>query len=724
MKQKKKIINLRLFLIGFIGMIFGILNFYYLLKIILFKRFNFLFVGTCLFLLISIVLCVYCICKFDKRKFTKYSLVFILLFVIGFAFTGIKTNTLMRYKSYDDEVVLSGEIYSHYYNEKFYVVKIKNLTIDGVEANGKAKLFVLYDSQISDELSLGDIVETKTNLNLIPLTVGDKIQFDKYNDTVYSGYVANSNLEIENRKGNFIYSFQERLKVVLDDGLSNQNSDIAYSVLVGDKSELDSDVRDSFSYAGISHVLAVSGLHVGFLVALITFLLNLCRIGRRSRFFITTFILLIYSCLCGFTPSVLRASFMIIILLLAGVLGEEYDGINSLSLAGIIILLISPIQLFSLGFQLSFMCVFMIMTLADKTTRFLVLHNVNSKIATAVSISFCVTLGSSIILANTLHEISIISILSNLIVIPIFSIVYPLLFVLSVLAMIISPLSKLLFVPEVILHFIKIIADWFAGLNFAHFRVFNLGGLLLFVFILFSLVVKYLMINRKIKTPVCSVLFVICLILTIFGTMPIKYDSFALYTNYQYSSNSALITTTSGKTFLIGIDNYNSKTFLTELKLARVDVLVIPDFEVNKIDEYVDFCNEVNVGEILIPKNENFTDRVFKKLAQGVSIRIEDSLSDEIHLRFIKTDSGDVSATFVNINGKNILFTNGITKAKLSNVADSVRIKLDYIVTNKSKYDFADFGITYDKVIHSNKLGFSTNSAISLKNTTKYVLSL
>ena len=551
----------------------------------------------------------------------------------------------------------------------------------------------------------------------------DKIEVAKLsNGTMYSAYAMSSSVVVISDSQGLLEGLRSSLRDTLHDGLTNENANIAYSVLVGDKKELDNSVKDTFSYAGISHILAVSGLHVGFLVLVITFILNLCRVGRRSRFLITSLLLLGYCTLCGFSASVLRASFMTIVLLLSGVVGKEYDGLNSLGLAGIVVLLISPIDLFSLGFQLSFMCVFMIITLADKLGKWLINCNFPDEIAMAISISVCTTIGSSVILANSLYEISLISVISNLIVIPLFSLAYPLLFVFSIIAMIVPIFDILLILPEIILHFIKFVASIFAGFEFAHFRVFNLGWMLVLLFITVSFIVKFFMGRKSTKTIICGVLSILCIICVIIGSIPAKFEKFTLYTNYQYLSNSAVITTGSNKKILVGIDKYSTQNLLTELKINKIDLLVLPDFQINRMDNYLDFLKTIEVKKILIPTNSLFLDAVFEELKSFSEVEIGDSYNCEVVVNFVKSDDV-VCGTELDINSKKLLFTNGITKLKLNKIGE-LDDAYDYVVTNESKYDFKEFGIEYGTIICSNDLNFESNSLISLKNKSLYVLEL
>lgn len=724
MKQKKRLFNLRLFFIGFLGVVCGILAVYQLLNIVLLSKGVAWFVFFAVVFLLMCGLTIFCIAVKDKRKFLKYCLMFVLLFVIGGSVFALRFNSLTKIKSYDGEVEVKGTVSGYYESGSNFVINLKDVSINNESTSGDVVLYIVYDVDIPENLSLGDKVVATTKLSKSSL-VTDEIELERYvNNKVYYGYIMASKLGIVDEKAGLVYGFQEKLKSTLEDGLTNENSSIAYSVLIGDKSELDENVSEIFSYAGISHILAVSGLHVGFLVAIITFILNVFRVGRRVRFVITTIILAMYSLLCGFTPSVLRASFMIFIMLLGGVLGKEYDGLNSLGFSGIMILLIKPLNLFSLGFQLSFMCVFMIITLADCMSRVLLSWHIPSAIASSLSISLCVTIGSSIILANSLNTVSLISIVANLIVIPLFSITYPLLFTISIFAIIMPFLTKLLFLPQILLHIVKMVANFFANVNFAHFKIYNLGYVLLLIFVVFSILAKFFMADEKIKLPINIGLVAICVILVVVGCIPTQFDTFALYTSYQYDGNSAILTTADNKKFVIGIDDNTTSTLLTKLKISTIDALIIPNFEVNKIDDYLEFVKTTKTKELVIPYSPSYVDKIFAPFEGVTNVRVMDLYSNSIDVEFVKTDSDVVCGTVVDINNRRLLFTNGITKVKLNALGDNLDGYVDYIVTNSSKYEFSDYDISYGCLIYSNTLKFSPKVSISLMDKSYYMLEL
>ncbi len=136
------------------------------------------------------------------------------------------------------------------------------------------------------------------------------------------------------------------------------------ALTLGDKSMLADDTRDLFSATGTSHVLALSGLHLGILFSVFNFLV-LARVrSRRSRLCVTALLFVLiwtYAFLAGCPLSLLRAAAMLSLMLVGELLQRSRrSSMNNLSLAAIVLLLADPLALFDVGFQLSFAAVFFI----------------------------------------------------------------------------------------------------------------------------------------------------------------------------------------------------------------------------------------------------------------------------------------------------------------------------------------------------------------------------
>ena len=137
-------------------------------------------------------------------------------------------------------------------------------------------------------------------------------------------------------------------------GLDLDEFTVAYALLCGNSDYMETEIIENFRASGVAHIFAVSGLHIGFFAVILNFITDKLRFNKYVKFFFVVSVLLFYSGVCGFTASSIRATIMTAVMLLAGLIGKKYDGLSSVALAGIIVLLYAPIQLFCVGFQLSF----------------------------------------------------------------------------------------------------------------------------------------------------------------------------------------------------------------------------------------------------------------------------------------------------------------------------------------------------------------------------------
>lgn len=163
----------------------------------------------------------------------------------------------------------------------------------------------------------------------------------------------------------FIYSLQTSFNRMLESHLDGDNLAVAKAIILGDKSMLDSETKNSFSATGAMHVLAVSGLHIGLILQILMEVAKFFSkfISRKKAVLSILILLWIYSILTGFSPSVIRSIFMFTILVLAQFFGKEQNNINSLFFSAFVLLLFQPMFLFDIGFQLSYLAMVGIYTL-------------------------------------------------------------------------------------------------------------------------------------------------------------------------------------------------------------------------------------------------------------------------------------------------------------------------------------------------------------------------
>lgn len=158
---------------------------------------------------------------------------------------------------------------------------------------------------------------------------------------------------------------------LLMSGVDSTNVDFLMALVVGDKSRLPKSLKDEFSDCGLVHLIAVSGLHVGIIYCLLLTLVGEYKDKRKWYVSLAIIVVLwLYSAICGFSPSSLRAVVMMSVIELSSLAKRQSDMGSTLCVAAFIVLLIDPVNIYSLGFWLSFSAVAGIMSFYSVLNRF------------------------------------------------------------------------------------------------------------------------------------------------------------------------------------------------------------------------------------------------------------------------------------------------------------------------------------------------------------------
>ena len=232
--------------------------------------------------------------------------------------------------------------------------------------------------------------------------------------------------------------FKDALKSILDKYLTDSEAGVLQAMLLGDRTKIPSHVRELFVLTGTAHILAISGLHIGIIAAIFIVVLKVLPVKRVLRLIILIMLLAGYMFLTGMRASVMRATIMISVYFAGHILEKEFDGINTLCLAAFLLLAINPHHMFDVGFQLSFVCVASIMLFQRKIETILQMITgplpvkgarktlrirMAKYLTKALSLSISVWLGVAGLIAYYFEIITPITVLANLIVVPLVAVV-------------------------------------------------------------------------------------------------------------------------------------------------------------------------------------------------------------------------------------------------------------------------------------------------------------
>ena len=301
--------------------------------------------------------------------------------------------------------------------------------------------------------------------DLIPLSRGDSISFFSrirsirnfnnpggfdyerhmaYQNIWARSYVAAEKISVQSREDAFerISFFDDhRARVsgmidaqALDAGENGHDvKAISKALLIGDRKEISSALREKFNRAGVGHLLAISGLHIG-IVATVTFAIfrwvaawfwPILWTGwtRRTAAILTFLPVLAYGFLAGMSPSTQRAVIMVSVFLLTLLFDRDQDLINSLCIAGMLILIINPPSLFSISFQLSFTAVLVIVCGLSLMRPILkksegLKSTLIAKGLVFMAVTLFATVGTAPLVMAYFNQVSIIGLVVNTVAIP------------------------------------------------------------------------------------------------------------------------------------------------------------------------------------------------------------------------------------------------------------------------------------------------------------------
>ncbi len=300
------------------------------------------------------------------------------------------------------------------------------------------------------------------------------------------------------QKSNFIFinhSFRfqsvfSKFRVIAKKKLGKLNlSDVDYGILtaltLGDKSFVDHELRTEFSDAGVIHLLAVSGLHVGIIYLLMSYLFKgLDRKGLKGiRLFIILSGLWFYAFLTGLSPSVLRATIMFSLFLVSGNLNYSYQIYHSMTISAFIIIVIDPYSILNAGFWLSFLAVASIIYFYPIIYGLFVFSKPwNKYLWSLISVSFAVEIGTAPLTIYLFGYFPLWFLLSNILVVPVVSFILG-----SALICLIVPGQTFLFkifesVISAGLHYCELCVHWIGHFPYAHLTKIQIGSVELVFF--------------------------------------------------------------------------------------------------------------------------------------------------------------------------------------------------------------------------------------------------
>ncbi|MDE6521733.1 MAG: ComEC/Rec2 family competence protein [Muribaculaceae bacterium] len=281
------------------------------------------------------------------------------------------------------------------------------------------------------EVSTGDIIKIPSkylhHIASDTTSIGRKIMpMMKSAGILYSGWVSPKHIEVVGQtKGirHFFYNIREYIESRIERShLSKSTADFLKAIIMGDKTGLDEDIRLTFANGGLAHILALSGLHIGILAGfLIMLMMPLKFLGHyKWGYLISIVILWLFVAVTGFAYSSVRACIMTTFAFIGIATERKNFAGNALCSACLLILIVDPMALFDVGFQLSVVCVGALIAFASSMNPISHRHHpVLFYICGAILATIVATAASWVLISYYFSQIPLMFLPTNLLLLPI-----------------------------------------------------------------------------------------------------------------------------------------------------------------------------------------------------------------------------------------------------------------------------------------------------------------
>ena len=601
-------------------------------------------------------------------KKLKIKLLFKILFVLVFIIYIYVFNTKLIYKT-------DYKLGNNHINGTIIDINKKDRYTDFI-VKAKDKIKVTYLG--TDSLAIGDIISFDCLLELPSNnTIFNLFNYKKYllSNRIY--YVTTiKNLKIEKHNNFIIYKVKNYIYSRVD---NLKSSSYLKAFILGDKTTLNTDIKEIYSLNGTSHLLAISGMHISLLALILSKVFKF----KGNNILISLF-LIFYLFLINFTPSAIRA-------VSSFIFSKYIDSKKLIFIILIIMLLYNPFYINNTGFIFSFVISIYLIYFKDKIN--------GNYIVKTLKISLISFLVSIPILINTYNSINLISPFINVLVVPFVSMI---IFPLSIITLLIPFFDNILYVFIIILENISIFLNKFS----INISLCSINIILIFLY--------YIIITLTIYKPKMSILLLFMIL--IHTNRFFLNDSFI--TMLDVKQGDSIFLKLENKSILIDTGGYYNSNiidnrtipYLKSIGISKLNYLILTHGDYDHMGEAINLINNFKVDKVIFNCGEyNDLEKELIKVLEKKNIKyyscIKELNIDNNKLYFLQTkeydnENDNSNAIYTELNGYKFMFMGDAGVDKEKDILD--------------KYNISDIDVL--KVGHH---GSSTSSSKYFINTIK-----
>lgn len=577
-----------------------------------------------------------------KKK--KYIIALIIIVLVAFARSNITNNYIKNLQSNCNENYIVGNVVENK-NSKKIMIDVKK--INGKNTLIKTKLYV-YSKKNLETIVVGNKIMVKgkfSELNYAKNT--GNFDYKKYMqskkiiglinaDTVE--VLGNNKINIFNK---LIYELRASIRAQFEKYLPEKNAQICCALVLGEKDNLSSDITKSFSDAGISHIIAVSGMHTAYIASVALFCTK--KLGKKASYYCTIIVLIIFCNVAYNSESVFRATTMLVLYYLSKLVYCKSNSLSNLSVAILASIILNPFCIYSIGLIMSSAGTLGIINFYNEKSECKqnsVFKKIMQYIKNQIKIGFSANLILFPIIAIYYNRVSLMFIVNSPIINFLMCIIMPVLILFSTCGVLHSfcPVFMHQFIGYIVTFLsncLIYLANFFQKVDIFNFKSITPSAITIItyyviLFLVYSMCYKE-KINKKTIKKAITVIIIIYVCVCIISNIFIRFDdTLKIHFIDVGQGDSTFITTPDGKRILIdgggnenGEDTVGEKIlipFLLNKSVTKIDYILISHFDTDHVGGILTVIEQLNVGTIVISK-QNQESENYSKLKELVKIK-------------------------------------------------------------------------------------------------------
>ena len=624
-----------------------------------------------------------------------FSFVFVVLLKVFLYFNYDINNSLYN----DNDTNIEGIIDSFYYKNDKTIMEIK----------AKERILVTFEGML-DNISVGDTLSVVGNFKII----NDNRNFNLFNYRKYllskgiNKSFLGSEIKIINNNKSFIYKIRDYIYK----RLNSINNNYLYIFIIGNNKYFDDNLLDTFSMLGISHLFSISGMHISIFSGIILVILKLLHINNKVSYFITSFILIIYLFIIGFSPSIVRSVLLFVVLSFKKIFNLKIKSYEIILILFLVSLYNNPYYLYNSGFLFTYVISFSLIIFSKKISH-------KNYFINSFNISLLSSLVSLPIVINSYHEINILTPVINVFIVPLVSIV---LFPISLIVFI---FPSLISIYNLLINIFEYIILFFNNFNFCILVMKHMNIFIIIVYYLFLVIILL-----KFKFNYYNyILFIIFIILysnqniisnKLYMTLIDVGQGDSILISLPYNKGNILIDTGGYRGSNIVINN--TIPYLKSEGISKIDYLILSHGDYDHMGESINLVNNFKVSKVLMnSSNNNELEFSLIDVLNNLNIDYEfinkkkfniDKYSFNLISYYSDEENDNSLILYTNLNNKHILLMgdassevenkliheysiNNMDILKVGHHGSKTSSSIDFLDVVRPKYSFISVGNNY-----------------------------